>query len=111
MEKIKKIGSWIYQGKNEKESARMCKEINGDIARFWWANQDKDSGMHWKFWHVLSKSMMEGGLGFRDLSDFNLALLGKQWRRLIQNPNSLWARVLKACYFPEVDFWKEKVGH
>ncbi|CAL8163057.1 unnamed protein product [Prunus armeniaca] len=25
--------------------ASLCKEINTDIARFWWANQEKDSGL------------------------------------------------------------------
>ncbi|CAL8162629.1 unnamed protein product [Prunus armeniaca] len=50
-------------------------EINSDIAKFWWANQDKDHGMHWKSWNSLSRNKNEGGLGFRDLMDFNLALL------------------------------------
>ncbi|CAL2228879.1 unnamed protein product [Prunus armeniaca] len=54
---------------------------------------------------------MEGGLGFRDLLDFNIALLGKQCWRLIHNPNSLWAKTLKARYFPKVEFWNAKVGH
>ncbi|BFG21667.1 hypothetical protein CerSpe_079410 [Prunus speciosa] len=91
--------------------ASLCKEINSVIARFWWANQEKDSGMHWKAWHTLCMSKMNGGLGFRDLQDFNLALLGKQCWRLIQNQNALWAQVLKARYFQDVDFWKAKKGH
>ncbi|KAI5323781.1 hypothetical protein L3X38_032853 [Prunus dulcis] len=91
--------------------ASLCKEINCDIARFWWANQENDSSMHWKSWHTLCKSKMNSGLGFRDLQEFNLALLGEQWWRLIQNPNALWAQVLKARYFQEVDFWKAKKGH
>ncbi|KAH0996498.1 hypothetical protein GBA52_020362 [Prunus armeniaca] len=31
--------------------------------------------------------------------------------RLIQNPNNLWAQVLKERYFQGVDFWKAKKGH
>ncbi|CAL9026779.1 unnamed protein product [Prunus brigantina] len=26
--------------------AGLCQEINSDIAKFWWANHDKDHGMH-----------------------------------------------------------------
>ena len=45
----------------------------------------------------------ERGLGFKDLHSFNLALLAKQCWRLIQNPDSLCAQVLKAKYYPDGD--------
>lgn len=41
-----------------------------------------------------------GGLGFKDFESFNIALLAKQYWRLINNPNALWAKVLKGLYFP-----------
>lgn len=47
----------------------------------------------------------EGGLGFRDLQAFNLALLAKKGWSIINNPDSLLARVLKAKYFPNSSFW------
>lgn len=49
-----------------------------------------------------------GGLGFKDFEAFNIALLAKQFWRLIDCPNSLWARVLKGLYFPNKS-WKEAV--
>jgi hypothetical protein len=51
-----------------------------------------------------------GGLGFRDLVSFNTALLAKQGWRPLKSPNSLSARIIKAKYFPNGSFLKEKLG-
>lgn len=42
----------------------------------------------------------KGGVGFRDLHGFNLALLGKHVWNFVNNPQSLVARIYKARYFP-----------
>jgi hypothetical protein len=63
--------------------------------------------MHWVGWEKM-KLPKEGGLGFRDLYSFNLAMLVRQSWRLLQSPESLCARVLRAKYFPDGDLLSAK---
>ena len=58
----------------------------------------------------MCKPKADGGMGFKDLRAFNLALLAKQGWRLIQNPGSLTHRVLKAKYFSESNFMEVQIG-
>ncbi|XP_062007579.1 uncharacterized protein LOC133724753 [Rosa rugosa] len=41
----------------------------------------------------------------RSLSEFNLSMLAKQAWRVVSNPTSLVARLYKARYYPEGNFW------
>lgn len=47
----------------------------------------------------MTRAKHDGGLVFQELESFNKALLGKMASRLMQEPNALWARVLKGIYF------------
>jgi hypothetical protein len=76
----------------------MCDDIGRMICRFWWAQQDKDNKMHWVSWDTICQRKEKGGLGFRDLHLFNLAMLARQGWRLVQNPDSLCAQILRAKY-------------
>lgn len=51
-----------------------------------------------------------GGMGFRDMVAFNKALLAKQIWRIIDKPNSLVAKVLKARYFKHNDIMDASTG-
>jgi hypothetical protein len=88
----------------------ICDQISTLIARYWWSNQDKDNKIHWLSWEKLTKPKAEGGLGFRDIHIFNMAMLAKQGWRLIHNPESLCARVLRAKYYPEGDILRAAPG-
>ncbi|VVA27744.1 PREDICTED: reverse mRNAase [Prunus dulcis] len=57
----------------------------------------KGEQIRWLSWEALGKPRTNGGMGFRILPEFNLALITKHcWRRLINGPNSLWEQNLKA---------------
>ena len=56
---------------------KLCDELNAMCARFWWGQISNERKIHWKSWKVLTKPKNEGGMGFRDLRNFNLEMLVK----------------------------------
>ncbi|XP_057747939.1 uncharacterized protein LOC130967135 [Arachis stenosperma] len=88
----------------------FCREIEAAIARFWWANNGKEKSIHWKSWKKLTKSKTNGGLGFKDLECQNIAHLAKQTWRLLKEGEAIWAKTLKAIYYPNCSLWEVKEG-
>jgi hypothetical protein len=82
-----------------------CDNMRRAIADWWWGMEDGRRKLHWRAWEWLSTPKSLGGLGFKDMSLFNKAMLGRQCWRLLTEPQSLCARVLKGRYFPNGDFW------
>ena len=75
------------------------KKLTSAVAQFWWSPGGGTKGIHWKSWDKLCVPKDNGGLGFKDLTDFNTAMLGKQLWRLIEKPNTLFSRVFKGRYY------------
>ena len=81
-------------------SKSLCYEISSMIGRYRWSQQDKVNKINWIGWQKLTRSKNLGGLGFRDLHAFNLAMLARQGWCLLTQPDSLCAKVMQAKYFP-----------
>ncbi|XP_068339187.1 uncharacterized mitochondrial protein AtMg00310-like [Pyrus communis] len=90
--------------------AAVCKELDVLVAGFWWGCKEGAHKIHWVSNEVLGLPKDMGGLSFRNFQEFNDALLAKQCWRLITEPDSLWAKVIKARYFPHSSIWDAKKG-
>lgn len=84
----------------------LCRNICSEMARFWWGQREDERKIHWIKWSRMTDIKSEGGLGFRDLQDFNMALLGKQLWRIHTRPDLLMSRIIKAKYFPGKPIWE-----
>ncbi|XP_027182377.1 uncharacterized protein LOC113780798 [Coffea eugenioides] len=51
-----------------------------------------------------------GGLGFRDLQQFNTAMLAKQLWRILTRPNLLVSRIVRGKYFRGSSFWEMNIN-
>ena len=84
--------------------AKLCEELQALCAQFWWGQVGNERKIHWLGWEKLTRPKADGGMGFKDLRQFNLAMLAKQGWRLAQDQESLLGRCLKARYFPRCSF-------
>ncbi|KAG7547813.1 Ribonuclease H domain [Arabidopsis suecica] len=89
---------------------RLIAQITGQMRRFWWSNQKEKQKIPWVAWSKMTSLKQYGGMGFKDLHHFNIALLAKQSWRMLKNPQSLLSRVLKAKYFSKTHLMEAKLG-
>lgn len=79
-------------------------KIMSAMSAFWWNECSDKRKIQWVSWPDLCKPKDAGGLGFRDIEDFNQALLAKQAWKILNEPQSLLAQVYKGRYFANKDF-------
>jgi ribonuclease HI len=85
-------------------SPATCRKITSVTSNFWWSSKFDKRGLHWRRWTELTLPKSHGGMGFKNIKLFNIAMLGKQGWRLLTNTDSLCSRVLKGKYFHQGDF-------
>lgn len=82
----------------------ICEKMRAIVSNYWWGFEGGKKKMHWRSWAWMSTPKFLGGMGFRDMKIFNQAMLGRQCWRLITEPDSLCAKVLKGRYYPKSSF-------
>lgn len=81
-----------------------CQKTMSAMASFGGMNVVTKKKIYWISWDKLCVSKNDGGLGFRDIEDFNQALLAKQAWWLLNEPESLLAKVFKGRYYATSSF-------
>ncbi|KAL0303469.1 UNVERIFIED_CONTAM: hypothetical protein Sradi_6215000 [Sesamum radiatum] len=93
--------------------SRVSRSKRDLFATIWdsiWSKITGKHKIHWPLWNSLCESKLVGGLGFRQLHLFNLAMLAKHLWRIMLHPESLLSRVLKARCFPMADVFIATLG-
>ncbi|KAF7838898.1 ribonuclease H [Senna tora] len=84
--------STIYFAKND------CKIIESIMARFFWGDQEDKRKVHLLTWKNLCRPKYDGGLGCRDVSSLNIALLAKHLWRMVAGNTSYASSILSLKY-------------
>ncbi|KAL5560987.1 hypothetical protein UlMin_030734 [Ulmus minor] len=113
-----------YSMQTVKLRSAICSKLDARIRSFWWGpSSNGRKPLCLKAWDALCKPKSLGGLGFRRMRDFNLALLSKWGWNILTGKNSLclsfWKSILSlkeliregACYVVgdgcSIDPWKD----
>jgi len=76
----------------------VCNELIKIQRNFLWGWGSVDRKIAWVRWENICKLKKDGGLGIRDIGNFNIALLAKwKWRLGIEG-HGLWKEVLESKY-------------
>lgn len=86
-------------------------ELESIMGQFWWQKTHEKCDIHWCECKKLGELKEDGGMGFRSLLKFNLAMLEKQGWHLICYPDSLLAESLKAKFYLNSNFLNANLGN
>ncbi|KAJ4779627.1 RNA-directed DNA polymerase (reverse transcriptase)-related family protein [Rhynchospora pubera] len=94
----------------ERIAKKWLSKMNSLMAKFFWEKLDKVRYMSFIAWEKICRPYNMEGLGVRSLENFGDALLLKIPWGLLSDEDKLWVNACKAKYYPQLGFWRAKVG-
>jgi hypothetical protein len=88
----------------------LCDHITSMVRKFWWGSKNGERKLAWVAWDDMTMRKYRGGLDSRDIEIFNLALLARHVWKILNEPGSLSARILKSANFPSSDILSARLG-
>lgn len=87
----------------------IVKEINSLLKSFLWNHGKCGKGKAKVAWSVVCCSKEEGGLGLKNLDQWNEVLLIKHIWKLVTNADSLWVKWVNRVKLKDKSFWEMNV--
>ncbi|XP_062093654.1 uncharacterized protein LOC133799673 [Humulus lupulus] len=83
----------------------IVKEVEKLCRSFLWGSFGQRSKLHLASWQKVSLPKAYGGLGFRDGTLWNRAILAKYIWAISEKPDILWVKWINAIYLKGFNFW------
>ena len=85
----------------------LCKILHTNFKNFWWGfPKDKSHNLTLKSWKFICQPKKLGGLGIKQMTNVNKALLTKTGSEVSEKNNGLWYKILVAKYLRHTNFWQ-----
>lgn len=88
----------------------VIKSIERCCRNFIWTGNWRNKGMPTVSWKNMCYPRNEGGLGIKQLAEWNKAAMGKHLWTLMTSPNNLWTAWMK-CKLKGKSIWDVKIPH
>ncbi|XP_058752846.1 uncharacterized protein LOC131626047 [Vicia villosa] len=77
---------------------KVCSQLNTIQNRFIWGGEESKRKIHWIGWNYTCLPLKDGGLGLKNIEDFNSALMLKWKWRILGGEQAKWKEVLSTRY-------------
>jgi hypothetical protein len=89
----------------------VTSSLDRSFKKIWWGfPKNRSFNLSLKSWSSICLPKDEGGLGFRRMHDFNLALIAKLGWKLLSNSKCLWVKQLQSKYIKYGDFLSSPIS-
>ncbi|XP_074322870.1 uncharacterized protein LOC141659842 [Apium graveolens] len=73
------VFGFIEEKLQDQIEVKICRDLERVMCKYWWKSDGKkERGIHWISWDRMRSRKNEGGTGFRNIRDFNVALHAQQ---------------------------------